>query len=181
MLGFKSLINMKRFLLVFFALLGLLPASLYSQNGFRLEFKNGSHYEFGFDNDPVMSVTENEIVVSVKFSYGSYTYSYSLENVEKFTFITASQYYPINPPTPPTEVEEVTVEEKVPTFYIEENTINIVDAKAEMPVSVYASDGKMLNVYKTDDDGRVSFSIEEYPTGTYIIKSQDISFKILKK
>ena len=49
------------------------------------------------------------------------------------------------------------------------------------PVSLFTSDGKMLQRQKTDDQGYLTISLSQLQTGIYIIKTKQQSIKFIKK
>ena len=131
-------------------------------------FKNGQVVDFLFTLEPVVTFTDTEVVLT----YKGLKFNYPLAELTKFTFSKKDL---------PTEVEEIVEEVRNVTYFIDGYTINISGAKAETTLRVYASDGRMLEAYKTDKEGSLSFSIEDLPDGTYVINSEEITFKILKK
>ena len=161
---------MKKLLVAFVVLMMMAPMALFSQNNMMIvHLKNGLVAEFLFKYEPVITFTDTDIVLTT--SMGSITYP--LANLTKFTFSKKD--------LPTTEVEEIEEDVRKVTFSIDEYTINIDGAKADEAVYVIASDGKVLDAYKTDKEGSLSFSIADLPDGTYIIRSEEITFKILKK
>ena len=64
---------------------------------------------------------------------------------------------------------------------LDEYTVCITGAKPDITVRLLASDGKQLQSYKTNQEGSVTFSIADLPEGTYIISSESLTVKILKK
>jgi uncharacterized protein YfaS (alpha-2-macroglobulin family) len=59
--------------------------------------------------------------------------------------------------------------------------VSITGAKADITVKVISPDGKTLGTYKTDSNGSVTFSIADLPQGLYIINSENLTCRILKK
>jgi len=160
---------MKKILIAFVALMMMAPMALYSQNNaMTAHFKNGQVVDFLFTLEPVVTFTDTEVVLT----YKGLKFNYPLAELTKFTFSKKDL---------PTEVEEIVEEVRNVTYFIDGYTINISGAKAETALRVYASDGRMLEAYKTDKEGSLSFSIEDLPDGTYVINSEEITFKILKK
>lgn len=161
---------MKKILIAFVVLMMMAPMALFSQNNVMIaHLKNGLVAEFLFKYEPVITFTDTDIVLTT--TMGSITYP--LANLTKFTFSKKD--------LPTTEVEEIEEDVRKVTFSIDEYTINIDGAKADEAVHVIATDGKVVGAYKTDQDGVLSFSIADLPDGTYIIRSEEITFKILKK
>lgn len=160
---------MKRLIIAFVVLMMMAPMALYSQNNaMTAHFKNGQVVDFLFTLEPVVTFTDTEVVLT----YKGLKFNYPLAELTKFTFSKKDL---------PTEVEEIVEEVRNVTYFIDGYTINISGAKAETALRVYASDGRMLEAYKTDKEGSLSFSIEDLPDGTYVINSEEITFKILKK
>lgn len=160
---------MRKFLFAFLALLMTTSVALRSQNVMVIHLKTGKVAELAFKYKPVITFTDTDAVLTTVVNGREVVVSYPLEKLTKFTFVTKDL----------TAVEEV--EDRNVQFLIEDYTVTITGAKPEIVVRLIASDGKQLGAYKTDKDGSVSFSIAELADGTYIIASQDITFKILKQ
>ena len=162
---------MKRLIIAFVVLMMMAPMALYSQNNvMTAHFKNGQVVDFLFTLEPVVTFTDTEVVLT----YKGLKFNYPLAELTKFTF--SKKDIPDI-----TEVEETVEDVRNVTYFINGYTINISGAKAETALRVYASDGRMLEAYKTDKEGSLSFSIEDLPDGTYVINSEEITFKIQKK
>lgn len=96
--------------------------------------------------------------------------TYALSSVSKFTF---------------DDIEDAVIsindDAAKAVITLDSYTVSITGAKADIEVRLNSSDGKLLQSYKTDEDGDVTFSIADLPNGTYIISSQSLTVKILKK
>ena len=160
---------MRKFLFALVALLMTTSLAVRSQNVMVIHLKSGTVAELAFRYNPVITFTETDAVLTTTVNGREFVVSYPLEKLTKFTFVTKDI----------TAVEDI--EERNVQFLIEDYTVTITGAKPEIDVRLISSDGKQLGAYKTDKDGSVSFSIAELAAGTYIITSQDITFKILKK
>ena len=160
---------MRKFLFALVALLMTTSLAVRSQNVMVIHLKSGTVAELAFRYNPVVTFTETDAVLTTTVNGREFVVSYPLEKLTKFTFVTKDI----------TAVEDI--EERNVQFLIEDYTVTITGAKPEIDVRLISSDGKQLGAYKTDKDGSVSFSIAELAAGTYIIASQDITFKILKK
>lgn len=161
---------MRKFLFALVALLMTTSVALRSQNVMVVHLKTGTIAELAFKYNPVVTFTETDAVLTTTVNGREIVVSYPLEKLTKFTFVTKDI----------TAVDEVEEDRNV-QFLIEDYTVTITGAKPEIVVRLISSDGKQLGAYKTDKDGSVSFSIAELAVGTYIIASEDITFKILKK
>ena len=161
---------MRKFLFALMALLLTTSVAVRSQNVMVVHLKTGKVAELAFKYKPVITFTDTDAVLTTVVNGREIVVSYPLENLTKFTFVTKDI----------TAVQEVEEERNV-QFLIEDYTVTLTGAKPEIVVRLISSDGKQLGSYKTDKDGSVSFSIADLANGTYIIASEDITFKILKK
>ena len=119
-----------------------------------------------FEEKPVVTFTDNTMVItSTKTQV-----QYDLSVIEKFTF---------------DDIEDAVIGIKADaasaSITLDEYTVSISGAKPDTQVRLLASDGRQLQSYKTAQDGSVTFSIADLPTGNYIIASESIIVKILKK
>ena len=160
---------MRKFLFALVALLMTTSLAVRSQNVMVIHLKSGTIAELAFKYNPVVTFTDTDAVLTTTVNGREIVVSYPLEKLTKFTFVTKDI----------TAVDEV--EDRNVQFLIEDYTVTITGAKPEIVVRLISMDGKQLGAYKTDKDGSVSFSIAELAVGTYIIASEDITFKILKK
>ena len=155
---------MKRlFFILFFA---ISISSLFAQNTLTIHQKDGQQFGFGFEEKPVVTVTDNALIIkSTKIEV-----QYELAKVAKFTFDDVED-----------AVIGIKVDDAKASITLDEYTVSISGAAADITVRLIASDGKQLQSYKTNQDGSVTFSIAELPEGTYIIVSESLTCKILKK
>lgn len=154
---------MRKLLFVLFAALFSVP--MFSQNTLTIHQKSGGQISFGFDDKPVITYTDNYIVLKTTKT----NVQYPLESLLKITFNETE-----------TAVKPV-VDAKAPILSLDSYAVNIAGAKAGVKVTVYSADGKSVNSYKTSPDGDVSFSIADLTEGVYIIKSENLSIKVIKK
>lgn len=155
---------MKRIFFIFLIAIMAIPAI--AQNTLTVHQKDGQQFSYGFEEKPVVTFTDNALVIkSTKVEV-----QYELAKVAKFTF---------------DDVEDAVIgikaDDAKASISLDEYTVCITGAKADITVRLLASDGKQLQSYKTNQDGSVTFSIAELPEGTYIISSESLTVKILKK
>lgn len=169
---------MKKLLIAFMALL-IMPLALSAQNVMTAHLKNGSTYDLFFKLKPVVTFTETNLIITLSTSD---SYSFALGDFDQFTFTTKDDTDPTPPPPPtPSEVEGIEEAAHNAAIYFDEYDVTISGAKAGMAVTIYAADGKIINSYKTDKEGSLTFSVSNLSEGTYIIKSEDLTIKFLKK
>lgn len=144
----------------------LFVAPLFSQNTLTVHQKDGQQFSFGFESKPVVTFTDTELIVKSK----GIELRYELARFSKFTFDEK-------------EIDDavIPIVENKASITLDEYTVSISGAKADIIVRLMASDGRTLEQYKTDADGSLTFSIAELPEGTYIIVSESLTCKILKK
>ena len=154
---------MKRLFIILFTMVLSVPS--FSQNTLTIHQKDGQQFSFGFEDKPVITYTDNDLVLKTTKT----EVQYPLSSLAKFTF---------------TDLEDAVIsikDDKAAQMELDNYVVSITGAKSGVTVSVVGSDGKTLNSYKTDTDGSVTFSIAELPEGVYIIKSENLTCKILKK
>ncbi len=144
----------------------LLSVPLFGQNTLTIHQKDGQQFSFGFDDKPVITYTDTDLVLKTTKT----EVQYPLASVAKFTF---------------TDVEDAVIpikqDSNAAQLELDGYVVCITGAKADINVSVVGSDGKTLGTYNTASDGSVTFSIADLPQGLYIINSENLTCKILKK
>lgn len=155
---------MKRILFLLTLFSAILPMA--AQNTLNVHQKDGQIISFGFEEKPVVTFTDNELVVTSTKAEARY----QLATVAKFTFDVEG-----------TAVEGIKDDVRTAAISLDEYVVFLTGAKPEITVRLIASDGKVLQSYKTDRNGYVQFSIADLPEGTYIISSESLNVKILKK
>ncbi|MCI7011203.1 MAG: Ig-like domain-containing protein [Prevotella sp.] len=66
-------------------------------------------------------------------------------------------------------------------FCMNDNTITISGCKLGSVVKIYKIDGKLIETYKTDNNGAISVPTDNWNQGVYVIKNGSITYKIMKK
>ena len=155
---------MRRLLFSLFCVFITLP--LLAQNTLTVHQKDGQEFSFGFEEKPLVTFTETELVVKTS----KIELRYELSRFSKFTFDEK-------------EIDDAVlpVVNNKANITLDEYTVCISGAKADIVIRLIASSGQILNSYKTDSDGSVTFGISELPEGTYIIASESLTCKIIKK
>ena len=155
---------MKRILTLLCTVLMAVP--VFSQNTLTIHQKDGQQFNFGFDDKPVITYTDTDLVLKTTKT----EVQYPLASLAKFTFADVEDaVIPIKQDSNAAQLE------------LDGYVVSITGAKADINVSVVGPDGKTLGTYKTDSDGSVTFSIADLPQGLYIINSENLTCKILKK
>ena len=147
-------------------LFAAVPMIVSAQNTITIHQKDGKQFSFGFDEKPVVSFTDNMLVVKTTKT----EIQYELALLSKFTFDQKQ-----------TAVDAIVDERIEPSVTLDEYSVQISGLKADATATLLSADGKQLQSYRTDSEGTVSFSIAELPQGIYIIKSESLTCKILKK
>ena len=161
---------MKRLLIVFLAFLSLTTFTASAQNDLYylvVHQKSGQDVGFGFSEKPVITYTDNYLVVKTTET----EMQYPLLSLSKLTFSD----------TPASVAPVASNGEQNPVIEFDGNTVKISGVKANASVVVVSQDGKTVSDGKANAEGLISVSLEDLPQDIYVIKAGDISFKILKK
>ena len=153
----------------FFALAVVLVNALLgvsAQNTLTIHQKDGEQFSYGFGEKPVVTFTDNDLIVTTANQNVQLTLALTL--VEKFTFDNV-------------EAAVNEIRESRPAISLDEYSVYIANIKENAVVNVNSADGKSIASSKVNAQGTVSFSSAELPAGTYIISSESLNIKILKK
>lgn len=155
---------MKRLFVCVLSALIILP--IFAQNTLTIHQKDGQKFSYGFEEKPVVSFNGDTLIIRSTNT----VIHYGISSLSKFTYDDNE-----------TSVGLVKSDTNKASISLDEYTINIAGAKADIKVMLIGADGKQLASYKTDKEGTVTFSISELPNGAYIISSESLTVKILKK
>ena len=144
----------------------LLAVPVSGQDIVRIHQKDGQYVDFALKDRPVIYYEDYDLVLITDKT----ELSFPLATLAKFTFTDVE-----------TKIEAVEDDQQDPAFTLDDYAINITGAKAEVPVRVISSDGKPVVSFKTDAQGNAAFSMADLPAGMYIINSENLTFKVLKK
>ena len=157
---------MKKILSVFFGL-AFLAVPVMAQSTLTFHLKDGQQFSYGLDEKPVITYVDNDLVLNTTRT----EVRFPLASLSGFTFTDDE-----------TGVNTVKKDDSLkPVLNLDNHVISITGAKTGIKVTVTGSDGKVLGTYKTDEEGSVTFSIADLPDGIYIINSENLTCKIMKK
>lgn len=159
---------MKKRFITLIALMVMAPLGLCAQNTLTVHQTDGQKFSYGFDEKPVVTFADNNLVITTSKTVVEYVYS----SIAMFTF---------DGNDGASAVKDVKNAVSKPGIKLDEYSVAISGAKAKAMVRLTAADGKLLQSYKADEEGSVTFSISELPVGTYLISSEGLSVKILKR
>lgn len=111
----------------------------------------------GFGEGEVLTVLSSEVRID-----------YPAGSIKKFTLNS-------NPDGIPDGIRAIEADGPAP------GTIDVTHARPGSTISIYDAAGHCLAIYTADGEGRVSYSLDAYPQGIYIIKTETTTFKITKQ
>lgn len=92
---------------------------------------------------------------------------YSVEHVRKFTLNDADDL--------DDGIETLAESDEQP------HSFSLDKARPGSIVSIYEANGRNLGTYTVGADGQMRYSLDNYPAGIYLIKSESTTIKIIKK
>ena len=131
-----------------------------------LLMKDGTTNTVRLVSEPVISIDDSNLRIKGRWL----DLSLPLSSVVRYTF----ESYDF------TAVEETADNHKV-QIDIEGEQLVISDLKAGTDVSIFDLQGKLLRRAAVTTDGRLSLSLSGMPVGVYIVKANEITYKILKQ
>ena len=127
--------------------------------------KDGSKTYFNLSDNPKSTFTLTDLVISTS----KMTVNYPLNKVLRFTYDLT-----------PTEIDNPILNES--NIIIQDNDqLILYNFPAGTNIYVYGIDGKQLINYKVNGDQKQIVSIKDLPNGIYVVKANNISYKVIKR
>lgn len=127
--------------------------------------KDGTKTYFDLAENPKTTFKDNDLVITCE----SMTVSYPLEQVIRYTYELVS-----------TGVDNISLEKAVCISQCND-ALTLKNLKPGTNVSLYTVDGKLVMAHITGDSRSVTISLSERPKGMYIVKANDVTYKIMKR
>lgn len=161
---------MKRTLLrfIFTSLLAAMSSTLHAADEVEtliILMKNGSENAFFLKDKPKVTFEGT----SLKVSAATGDVSFALADVMRFTYAKKSTSGISEQVENPTGVS------------FEGDVLVISQLKANTTASIYALDGKLIRQLKPQRAGTYRISLSELPTGLYLVKADNVTYKITKR
>jgi hypothetical protein len=156
---------MKRLQLLLLMLLALPIGMLAdSQNTLVVKLKNGAETTFFLKDKPNVTFEGTDLkVVSNKE-----TVTFALSDVLRFTYVKKDA----------SGIDETVVD---PTEVSYDGSVLVISQlKQGASVDIYSLDGKLVRQLKAYRSGTYRLSLSELPTGLYLVKADNITYKIMK-
>lgn len=156
---------MKRFLLLMLLTVSYSAMQADQVQSLIVQLKDGSQTAFFLKDKP--QVTFDGPNLKVTSTAGDT--SFALSDVLRFTYAKKD----------PTGIDEMVTDPTGVDF--QGDVLVISQLKANGDVSVYALDGKLLRQLKASHAGTYRLNLSELPTGLYLVKADNVTYKILKR
>ena len=161
---------MKRTLLrfIFTSLLAAMSSTLHAADEVEtliILMKNGSENAFFLKDKPKVTFEGT----SLKVSAATGDVSFALADVMRFTYAKKSTSGISEQVENPTGVS------------FEGDVLVISQLKANTTASIYALDGKLIRQLKPQRAGTYRISLSELPSGLYLVKADNVTYKITKQ
>lgn len=130
-----------------------------------IQMKNGSENAFFLKDKPKVTFEGS----SLKVSAATGDVSYALADVQRFTYAKKST----------TGISEQVENPTGVTF--EGDVLVISQLKANATANIYALDGKLIRQLKPQRAGTYRINLSELPSGLYLVKADNITYKITKR
>ena len=130
-----------------------------------VKMKNGAETAFFLKDKPNVTFEGTNLkVVSEKT-----TTTFALADVLRFTYVKRD----------PSGINEQIVDPTEISY--EDGVLVISQIKAGASVGIYALDGKLVRQLKAQRSGTYRLSLSELPTGLYLVKADNVTYKITKQ
>ena len=124
---------------------------------------NGKVMNISLNEEPVTTYSDGQLIIRTTKT----TVTFPLEQVVKYTYADASG---ISSPE--------AVGSKVSA---DGETITFTGLKANTPVYLYTVAGQLVNTVIATGQSKTVVSVSKFPVGVYVVKANDMTFKITKR
>ena len=136
-----------------------------SQNTLVVKLKNGAETTFFLKDKPNVTFEGTDLkVVSNKE-----TVTFALSDVLRFTYVKKD----------PSGIDETVVDPTEVSY--EDGVLIISQLKQGASVDIYSLDSKLVRQLKAYRSGTYRLNLSELPTGLYLVKADNITYKIMKQ
>ena len=130
-----------------------------------IQMKNGSENAFFLKDKPKVTFEGTRLKVSATTG----DVSFALADVQRFTYAKKST----------TGISEQVENPTGVTF--EGDVLVISQLKANATANIYALDGKLIRQLKPQRAGTYRINLSELPSGLYLVKADNVTYKITKR
>ena len=127
--------------------------------------KDGTKTYFDLAESPKTTFRDNNLVITSE----SMTISYPLEQVLRYTYDLAS-----------TGIEGIGLEKTV-LISQRGDALTLENLKPGTAVTLYTVDGKLVMAHAAGESRSVTISLSDRPSGVYIVKASNVTYKMLKR
>ena len=135
--------------------------------------KDGSRYAYALGEHPVVTYSNGELLLDTR----TQQLVYSADEVRKFTFSLSDISCDGELP-PATGVSSLEYPQQ---FCLQQGDVHFSGCRAGSPICIYTLDGKLLHAVTVDASGNAHIGMFDYPAGVYLIKTESITHKIIKR
>lgn len=135
-----------------------------AKNALMLHRSNGQSVTIMFDELPVVTFSNNDLVVTTHMN----TVCFPASDVARFTYLTVEPDGISNPSAYGI------------LFTFGENTLNVSNVAPSSPLQVYAVDGVLLYSTVSDSRGNVNVPLQGASGTVYLVKTSSVTFKVRK-
>lgn len=125
--------------------------------------KNGQKAYYSLDEKPKTTFTATDLVITTHML----TINYPLSNILRYTYESS------------TGIDDIRDNQG---FCISEDGTEVIlrNVKKGIAVSVYSVDGKLVEQKQSSGEAVMTVSLRQHPLGVYVVKHDDVSYKIVK-
>lgn len=126
--------------------------------------KGGSKVYFNLDDQPKTTFTTDELVITTNTA----TYNYPLANISRYTYEGGA-------------LSILNIKPQSVSITQNSNDIIVTGLPVGKTTSVYSVDGKLIIQKRSDGASRLTLSLSNLPVGVYVIKAEEVTYKVTKR
>lgn len=161
---------MKQMLFKFFFTMLLIAANSTTACGQAQQYlvvwqKSGEKVYFDLTERPRTTFEGSNLVITTT----TLTVSYPLEQVLRYTY-----------ELPPSGINNVNLSKLVRISH-RDNVLYLENLKPGTRIQLFTADGKMIATQQADGTQTITISLAQRPAGVYIVKANDVTYKMMKQ
>lgn len=154
--------NLKKLLLLFLLICG--STKLLAQTALVVHQKSGEVVYYSFSEQPKVKYEGADLVLTTSKT----EVKYPLRNLSRFTFGDMAS-----------GIDDMPVTKA--DVKVNNGTIAVTGAKPSSTISIFNINGTLVTNLQANEEGDMQYNTSALPTGVYVVKSENVTFKFIKK
>lgn len=136
-----------------------------------VQMRDGRHDRYAFADHPIVKHKDNLLFITSKTG----EIHYNAEDVHRITFSDDATLYP----TGIEDINEPHLSEG--KLHQQADKVRLSGLRPGSKLHIYATDGKLYAIHHATPEGVITISLNKLPKGMFLLKTESITYKIIRK